>query len=110
MVGMQNSQKVFGDPEVFRPERFLSKTKTMTALANNKVSERDQFIFGWGRRMCPGIYLSELQLFMFYFVFFSTFTVKPVSSESLVKQELLMPRKDGIAYKPYYDTFRIVSR
>lgn len=43
------------EPEKFIPERFLEDTKTLYAASNGNVKNRDQFVFGWGRRLCPGI-------------------------------------------------------
>jgi cytochrome P450 len=57
MKAMHENPHVYGDPEKFIPERFLSNKKTMYASANGRISERDQFNFGWGRHICPGIYL-----------------------------------------------------
>jgi cytochrome P450 len=57
MKSMHEGSNVYGEPEKFIPERFLNNTKSMYASANGHVSERDHFNFGWGRRLCPGIYL-----------------------------------------------------
>jgi cytochrome P450 len=54
---MQRMSGHFDDQESFKPERYLPDPKTMTAASNGKLSERDQFVFGWGRRLCPGIHL-----------------------------------------------------
>ena len=49
-----NDKDYWGDPEVFRPERFL----------DNK--HRDRFIpFGFGKRSCMGESLAKAELFMF---------------------------------------------
>jgi len=42
------------DPEVFRPERYLE--------AN--LRDPSQFVFGFGRRICPGRYMAENTLFI----------------------------------------------
>jgi cytochrome P450 len=47
----------YKDAEKFSPERFMHDTRTMAACANGKVEERDHLSFGWGRHVCPGIYL-----------------------------------------------------
>jgi cytochrome P450 len=57
MKSLHENPKVYENPEKFVPERFLNNTKSMYASANGKVSDRDHFNFGWGRRICPGIYL-----------------------------------------------------
>lgn len=54
---MQSSSDTFPDPDKFIPERFLNDSRSMYACANGNIQNRDQFVFGWGRRICPGIYL-----------------------------------------------------
>ncbi|KAI8985484.1 cytochrome P450 [Pilobolus umbonatus] len=55
----------YSDPEKFIPERFLGFEKSMMASAQGSIQERDHYIFGWGRRLCPGIYLTENELYVF---------------------------------------------
>ncbi|KAI7871296.1 cytochrome P450 [Spinellus fusiger] len=57
MFSMHRNPNVYPDPEKFIPERFINNTSTLHASANGKPTERDQFNFGWGRHICPGIYL-----------------------------------------------------
>jgi len=46
---MSRNSHRYPDPEVFRPERFLTNEGTL--------SEDDvRWVFGWGRRICPGRY------------------------------------------------------
>lgn len=54
---LHNDSTTFPDPEKFDPERFINDTRSMYASSNGNVQNRDHFIFGWGRRICPGIYL-----------------------------------------------------
>jgi cytochrome P450 len=64
---MHNGAGHYENQEEFIPERFIDDDKTMSAASNGKFSERDQFNFGWGRRICPGIYLvSSLKTDSFY--------------------------------------------
>lgn len=49
MVAMHMNPKVFPEPHLFRPERFIDKTETFTASAKSKIEDRDQYNFGWGR-------------------------------------------------------------
>ncbi|KAF1802550.1 cytochrome P450 [Mucor lusitanicus] len=63
MDSMHKSADNYSCPETFSPERFMSNLKTMHAAANGRLEERDHYAFGWGRRLCPGIYLAEAQIF-----------------------------------------------
>ncbi|KAI8982679.1 cytochrome P450 [Pilobolus umbonatus] len=63
---MNRNPTVYSNPEEFIPDRFIDNDKSMTASANGKIEERDHYLFGWGRRICPGIYLSELELFAIF--------------------------------------------
>ena len=83
MLSMHTQPAYFSDPHKFIPERFMDNLKTMQSAANGKFEERDHFNFGFGRyvlkskrgrgdshlslflcrRVCPGIYLAEVELF-----------------------------------------------
>lgn len=54
-VSMNCSENLYKEPETFMPERYLDNTKTLHAASKGNVNNRDQFTFGWGRRICPGI-------------------------------------------------------
>ncbi|KAI7904795.1 cytochrome P450 [Cokeromyces recurvatus] len=60
---LHNDSTIFPHPEKFIPERFLNDTRTMYASSNGNIQNRDIYLFGWGRRICPGIYLAENELF-----------------------------------------------
>ncbi|KAG2225115.1 hypothetical protein INT45_011798 [Circinella minor] len=64
MIEMHMDPVKYPNPLEFKPERFLDKTKdSMFASANHKIEERDQYNFGWGRRLCVGAHLAENQMF-----------------------------------------------
>jgi cytochrome P450 len=100
MDAIHCSSGYYADGKEFNPERFLNDSKTMTASSNGKFSERDHFNFGWGRRLCPGIYLVSashqsvhfklLNFFFFqnrlklkYLMHSSTFLQRPQSNLSM---------------------------
>ncbi|KAG2230874.1 hypothetical protein INT48_003037 [Thamnidium elegans] len=60
---LHNDSKTFYDADKFIPDRFIKDTRSMYASSNGNVQNRDQFVFGWGRRICPGIALAENELF-----------------------------------------------
>ncbi|KAI8970695.1 cytochrome P450 [Pilobolus umbonatus] len=63
MDSMNRNPNIYDRPEEFIPERFINNKKSMMASANGNIEERDQYNFGWGRRICPGIYLAELVIY-----------------------------------------------
>jgi len=59
----------WGDPEVFRPERFLT--------ADGKFKKDEQLMpFGTGRRLCLGEQLAQVELFVFFSSLFRQFSVR----------------------------------
>ncbi|CAI4218398.1 unnamed protein product [Parascedosporium putredinis] len=53
------------DPRRFDPERYINDHQSLAdAAANPDPSKRDQFTFGAGRRICPGIHVAERSLFL----------------------------------------------
>ncbi|CDH53497.1 cytochrome p450 [Lichtheimia corymbifera JMRC:FSU:9682] len=76
MIAMHMNPDVYPEPHVFRPERFLDKTETFTASAKSKIEDRDQYNFGWGRRLCPGSYLAEVHMFNAFTRVFARCTIE----------------------------------
>ncbi|KAI8982617.1 cytochrome P450 [Pilobolus umbonatus] len=68
---MNRNPMIYSDPEKFIADRFMNNHKSMMAAANGKLEERDQYGFGWGRRICPGIYLAELEMYSAFTRLFS---------------------------------------
>jgi cytochrome P450 len=54
-----HSREHWGDPEVFRPERFLDEEKTF-------IKDEWMISFGAGARMCLGEVLARDTLFLFF--------------------------------------------
>ncbi|PVF95137.1 cytochrome P450 [Serendipita vermifera] len=83
---MLNNPKVWGDPEVFRPERFLEPG----------ASEKPNplvVIFGWGTRVCPGIYFADRMVFHMVTTINSLFKIEPLEGCQI-------PDPDTIEYTP----------
>ncbi|KAI0826663.1 cytochrome P450 [Trametes gibbosa] len=51
---------LFPDPDAFIPERYLEQTDEATARKRDPRS----FIFGFGRRKCPGMHLADASLWL----------------------------------------------
>ena len=59
-----NDPDLFSNPRVFDPSRHDAKTSLSEAAAAPDYRNRDQWTFGAGRRMCPGIHVAEKTLFI----------------------------------------------
>ncbi|KAI7874807.1 cytochrome P450 [Lichtheimia hyalospora FSU 10163] len=77
MYTMHRSDSVYDDANEFIPERFLDNTNTMLAASNGRLQNRDHYNFGWGRRICPGTHLAEVEMFDMFVFIFGDYDVKP---------------------------------
>ncbi|KAI7873064.1 cytochrome P450 [Spinellus fusiger] len=77
MYSIHRNPDIYLDPEKFIPERFITNNSKFYASAIGKPTERDQFNFGWGRRICPGIYLAETEMFLTYVDLWACCTIEP---------------------------------
>lgn len=59
-----NDQR-YPDPFAFNPDRYLNDTKTSSESAHlANVMERDHWMFGAGRRICPAIDVAEREVWL----------------------------------------------
>lgn len=71
-------EKRFPEPRKFIPERYKDDFQSLgDAAANPDASKRDQFTFGAGRRICPGIHVAERSLFLGISRMIWGFNIKP---------------------------------
>ena len=77
---------VYSNPYEFKPERFLPASK-------GGLAEPDPvpIVFGFGRRVCPGMHLATASLWTFIACTLATFTVLPVKDKT---GQLLLPVAD----------------
>ncbi|KAI1798262.1 cytochrome P450 [Ganoderma leucocontextum] len=57
---MVRDPKVYPNPDVFNPERFLEEVDEQTA----KVRDVRNYVFGFGRRKCPGSFMIDSSLWI----------------------------------------------
>ncbi|KAL8575270.1 hypothetical protein ACOMHN_001815 [Nucella lapillus] len=95
-----NDVAVWGDPQCFRPERFLDP-------GSGSVVKREEFIpFSIGRRSCPGDGIARLQLFLYVTSLLQNFRFLPA-------EEGLLPSLKGVmefAHNPEPFQIRAVPR
>ncbi|GFN77615.1 cytochrome p450 2j5 [Plakobranchus ocellatus] len=70
---VHHDAKTWGDPEKFRPERFLD-------AKGNLIHQEELVPFGLGRRMCPGENFAKMELFIFMSSLFQRFRFEPENS------------------------------
>lgn len=59
-----NDPNLFPEPRVFNPSRQNASLSLGEAAAASDFHDRDQWTFGAGRRICPGIHVAERSLFL----------------------------------------------
>jgi len=73
---MHFDEAVWGDPQVFRPERFTRNEDGVTVIDKEKA---DLIMsFGGGRRICLGQNLAETTIFMYFTTMFRNFKFEKV--------------------------------
>ncbi|PVF97367.1 cytochrome P450 [Serendipita vermifera] len=70
-IAMLNDPKIWEDPDAFRPERFLEPGSGQT-LNPHTVH------FGWGTRVCPGMYLADRLVFHMVVTIVSLYKLEPL--------------------------------
>ncbi|KAI0763838.1 CyP450 monooxygenase [Trametes elegans] len=90
---------VYPNPEAFNPERFLKHGQL-----DPDVRDPYTFIFGYGRRICPGRYLADSSLFLTCACILHAFNIAPPLDENgrPVKLEAKMTTNTIISHpKPF---------
>jgi len=54
-----HDENIFPNPKAFKPERFLQQEKPL-----ERISDPSLLAFGFGRRICPGMYLADNSIFI----------------------------------------------
>jgi len=75
-VFILNDPNVWGDPEVFRPERFFE------ASASN-LPNPTTLMFGFGMRVCPGMYLADRTGFHIAATTIALYNIVPLEGEEI---------------------------
>ncbi|KAH9510279.1 cytochrome P450 2 sub U member 1 [Bulinus truncatus] len=70
------SKEIWGDPETFRPERFLDEQ-------GNIVKREELIPFSIGRRVCLGESLAKMELFLYLSTLFQRFEFLPATPDKV---------------------------
>jgi len=57
-----HDESVYPDPFEFRPERYLDEDGKLRQL--EKTEDPATAVFGFGRRICPGLFLADNSIFL----------------------------------------------
>ncbi|RPD57200.1 CyP450 monooxygenase [Lentinus tigrinus ALCF2SS1-7] len=87
--------ETYEDPDAFRPERFIRD-----GTLNSDVRDPYEFVFGFGRRICPGRYFGDAALFINAAALLHVFDITPpVDADG--KQVKIEPRMvDCVVSRP----------
>lgn len=77
---MLTDPAVWGDPEIFRPERFLEPDASQRP---NPLS----VLFGWGLRVCAGMHLADRLVLHIVTMIISLYKVEPLEGEKIPDPE-----------------------
>ncbi|KAI1128352.1 cytochrome P450 [Nemania abortiva] len=62
---MHHDPERYTDPMLFKPERFLHDSLTSAQSSNlSDPTQRDHWMFGAGRRICPGMWVAEREIWL----------------------------------------------
>jgi cytochrome P450 len=98
-------------PRIVDPERYVNDFQSLAdAAANPDPSKRDQFTFGAGRRICPGMHVAERGLFLGMSRMLWAFDIEPQVDEQgnkilpdpdkLTQGFVCMPEEFPVSIKP----------
>ncbi|KAI0318335.1 cytochrome P450 [Amylostereum chailletii] len=65
IYALHHNQERYPDASAFNPDRYLGDDLSAADSANlTDATQRDHFIFGAGRRICPGIHVAEREMWL----------------------------------------------
>ncbi|KAI0628194.1 CyP450 monooxygenase [Trametes polyzona] len=91
---------IYPDPEAFIPERFLKESKLYSG-----AQDPYSYIFGFGRRICPGRHLADASLFLACASILHTFVISPPVDDDgrPVKLEAMMDTENIISHPKEFE-------
>ncbi|KAK7416280.1 hypothetical protein QQZ08_012054 [Neonectria magnoliae] len=89
------------NPRVFNPDRFKDDATSLYQSAVGDTKNRDNFVFGAGRRLCQGVHIAERSLFLGIsrLMWAYTFT-RPTDAQGIPVQYDIEDLVGGITVQP----------
>ncbi|KAF5366564.1 hypothetical protein D9758_008987 [Tetrapyrgos nigripes] len=85
---MHHDHQRHPDPFKFNPDRYLNDSTLSSESANlPNVMERDHWMFGIGRRICPGIWVAEREIFLVIVRMLWAFRMEEIPDEPIDLKE-----------------------
>lgn len=82
LTALSRDSDRYDKPDKFLPERFLGDDLDASASAlHPDYKKRDHFHYGFGRRLCQGIFVAEASLFIVVSRTLWGFDIKPMAGE-----------------------------
>lgn len=75
--GILHDPDIYPNPFDFDPARYLSHTAEQPSTVTRTNPDPRAFVFGYGRRICPGRHLAEDSLFITAATILSVFNILP---------------------------------
>ncbi|OZJ04489.1 hypothetical protein BZG36_02664 [Bifiguratus adelaidae] len=100
---MNRDPRRYKDPDTFKPERYLDVRQPSSSLVNGKPEDRDHMSFGFGRRVCAGMHLAELELLVVTSAILSSFSIvtdSPIDTEDFDFAFTLSPLPFKVRFLP----------
>lgn len=93
---VHNDPKIWGDPQNFRPERFIGK--------DGKIKKTEYLIpFSAGKRSCPGENLAVMEMFIFFTAILQNFTIRPATiADAEVTIEKIKFNRELVPFKAIF--------
>ncbi|KAK7035675.1 cytochrome P450 [Favolaschia claudopus] len=92
-VNFLHDPKVYRDPMLFNPERYLGP--------NAEPDPADMGLFGYGRRVCPGMHLADISIWICVVKAVAGLTISRALDENGVPLDLIADVTDGIVLRPF---------